>query len=208
MVLTLLAVIVLIGLRTRDRVAATVLVIVGVAATTVALLASGPALERLAASSGDPLVAHQVEGLVNPFDPEKSTLESHWTLAVSGVEESFHNPIGQGTAVMSGTETQVGGAEEGSGTEVDISNAFVGLGLAGGLLFLAVILVSFRLVISAYIREGDPLTFAVAGILVAILGQWLQGRHYAVAPIAWFLIGWATRSRVQGSGVTADSRMK
>jgi hypothetical protein len=193
MFLTLLAVIVLIGLRTRSGAAAATAVTLGIATTLGALLAFGPGLERLAASSGNPLVVHQVEGLVNPFDPKKSTLEGHRSLVVKGVGDGFRNPVGRGTAAMSGTEQKLGGAEEGSGTEVDMSNAFVGLGLIGGLVFVGIILATFRQAISAYLRERDPLVFAVIGLLVAILGQWLQGRHYAVAAVAWFLIGWATR---------------
>jgi hypothetical protein len=193
--LTLFAVIVMIGLLTRKASTAAAVVTLGIAATVGALFAFGPALERLAASSGNALIIHEVEGLVHPFDSEKSTLEGHRSLVVDGFERSFQNPVGEGTAVMSGTEQKLGGAEEGSGTEVDISNAFVGLGLAGGLVFLATILVTFRQTMSAYIRGGDPLVLAVTGLLVAILGQWLQGRHYAVVAITWFLVGWATRPR-------------
>jgi hypothetical protein len=31
----------------------------------------------------------------------------------------------------------------------------------------------------------------MVGLLIADLGQWLNGGYYAVAPLLWFLIGWA-----------------
>jgi hypothetical protein len=41
------------------------------------------------------------------------------------------------------------------------------------------------------------LRLAVATLLVATVGQWLQGGHYAVAPLTWLLLGWASRPLMQ-----------
>jgi hypothetical protein len=51
----------------------------------------------------------------------------------------------------------------------------------------------FRTVFRRYVRHRDALSLAVAGLLVVTFGQWLNGGQYAVAPLLWFLAGWASR---------------
>ena len=72
-----------------------------------------------------------------------------------------------------------------------MANAFVSLGVVGGLLLLGVIGLAFQRVAAAYRATRDPLLLAVAGLLIVSLGQWLNGGHYALAPLIWFLIGYA-----------------
>jgi len=167
-----------------------------------------PALLSFAVSTGNPLITHQVEGLVDPFDPETSTVQTHWHLVVDGFKRSLNNPVGQGTGSINIAAQKLGGGDSETGTEVDISNAFVGFGLLGGLLFLAIVLVTFGKVFRGYLRAGDPRLLAVAGLLLIVFGQWLNGGQYAVASITWFLIGWATRppGRTDATGSTAAAR--
>ena len=192
MALALLAVIVLIALRAPSRGSALLVAVLGVLTLFAVSALFGAGLDRAAGRSSNPLVSHQVGGLLHPLDPEKSTLLTHWGLFKHGVIEGFTNPIGRGTGVTSLAASKFGG-NAAAGTEVDVSNAFVGLGLIGGLVFVGILAITFRRVISLYRARRDPAVLAIAGLLVVTLGQWLNGGYYAVAPLTWFLIGWATR---------------
>jgi hypothetical protein len=198
LVLTLMAVIILFSLRTgRPRTAATVAA-VSLIAAFLAVQLLGPAIQRSASKSGNPLVTHQVGGLVDPTNPDQSTLIVHMNLVLDGVKTGITHPYGQGTGVtnIAGNRLGSGGASGTGGssrtTEIDVSNVFVSLGIVGGLLFLAIIFITFRRVISLYMTRRDPALLAIVGLLVITLGQWLNGGHYAVAPLTWLLIGWAT----------------
>ncbi len=74
-----------------------------------------------------------------------------------------------------------------------MADVFVSTGAVGGLLFLAVIFFAFRAVFTRYSREPRWTLFAVAGVMIVMLGTWLNGGLYALAPLTWFLLGWATR---------------
>jgi hypothetical protein len=195
MALTLIAVIILTALRFRSTGGMLLITVVGVGALFAASALFGPALDRAAGRSSNPLVSHQVGGLLHPLDPDKSTLLTHWDQFKSGVSAGFTDPLGKGTGATSIAATKIGGVK-GAGTEVDISDAFVSLGLLGGLLFAVILVVTFRRVTSLYAVRNDPALLAVTGLLVVTLGQWLNGGYYAVAPLTWFLIGWATRRAV------------
>jgi hypothetical protein len=192
MALTLIAAIVLIALRARNGGATLLVTVLGVGALFAVSALAGPALDRAAGRSSNPLVSHQVGGLLHPLDPDKSTLLTHWEQFTEGIGAGFTDPLGRGTGATNIAAARFGGVG-GSGTEVDISDAFVSLGLAGGLLFIGILGVTFRRVISLYLARGDPALLAVVGLLVVTLGQWLNGGYYALAPLTWFLIGWATR---------------
>jgi hypothetical protein len=56
-----------------------------------------------------------------------------------------------------------------------------------------VIAMVFRGVIARCLVRRDAASLAVAGLLIVTLGGWLRGGHWALAPLTWFLIGWATR---------------
>jgi hypothetical protein len=193
MVFTLFAIIVMCALRSRKALVAVLATAVGIAATLGFLTLAKPALLSLANASGNALITHQVEGLVNPFDPHTSTLQTHWNLVVHGMQSSVRNPIGQGTGSIN-IAAQTSGSPDVESTEVDLSNAFIGLGVIGGVLFLAIVVLTLRQVMSRYIRHGDPLVLAVVGLLIVLAGDWLNGGEYAVASLTWFLLGWGTRS--------------
>ncbi len=115
----------------------------------------------------------------------------HWDAVLRGFSDGIRNPAGHGTGSANiATTVNDSGSRD---SEIDISNAFINLGLAGGLLYLAIIVLLFRAVFARYVRRRDVLSLAVAGLLVVMLGQWLNGGLYAIAPLFWFLAGWATR---------------
>jgi hypothetical protein len=192
MALTLLAVVVFIALRARDGRSALRVGAAGLSLVIAGSFLLGPAIDRAAGRSSNPLVSHQVQGLLHPLDSEQSTLPIHWENFKNGVSAGFSHPIGRGTGMNTNAAGKVGAAG-GAGTDVDVSDNFVSLGLAGGILFVVILIGTFRRVISLYLSHRDPVVLAIAGLLVVTLGQWMNGGHYALAPLTWLLIGWTAR---------------
>ena len=174
-----LAIVVLLGLRTRRPVAAAVVTVASIAIALVALQALGPSLSADASSSGSDLVSHQVGGITNPLNPRESTLLTHVGLVGSGLHEGLTHPLGQGTAA---TNLAAGrfGSNASQPTEVDISNQFVGLGLVGGLAYLVVVILVLVRAVRGYFA-GQDLLLPVLGLLIVGAGQWLTGGHYALS---------------------------
>ncbi len=193
LVLTAIAGVVLLALLTRNWLAGILVVLAGIGVAYGAAATFGPRIDRAAGIGGDAVVERNVTGILRPLDPNKSTVVAHWDIIVDGFVKGVRNPAGHGTGAttiatsLTGTESQ--------DSENDISNAFVNLGIVGGLLYVAIIVLMFRTVFRRYVRRRDALSLAVAGLLVVTFGQWLNGGLYAVAPLLWFLAGWATRPR-------------
>jgi len=192
MVLTLLTVVVLTALRTRNRTLALLVVVLGLAGTYSAALAVGPRLDRAAGLSADPKIDRQAGGILHPLDPNESTFLAHWDSLLRAAGDGFTNPAGSGTGA-SNLGARVAGDEEVE-TEIDIGDVFLSFGFVGGFVFVAIILMAFRRTISRYLRgKPDPLMLAVIGALIVSFGQWLQGGHYAASPLLWFVLGWAVK---------------
>jgi hypothetical protein len=206
MSLTMLTGVVLTALRTRNRLIALMVVVLGIGAIYGAALTVGPRLDRAAGLSGDAKVNRQVGGLLSPLDPNESTFLLHWDAMLEGVEKGVRNPVGLGTGA-SNVGSRVSGGEGEFRTDNDVGDVFVALGAVGGIVFIAIIVMSFRTVFGRYLRRRpDPLIFAVAGILVVNFGQWLQGGHYAASALMWFLLGWAVKPTRQTLEREARSR--
>jgi hypothetical protein len=202
-----LAVASMIALRVGPR-RAPLLALLGAAVLLLGgLFVMRPALERVAAKSGNPLVVHEVEGLGNPFNESQSTLPTHIRSFRLGIDQAVADPFGRGTGSTNAASQRLGGDPQASinhvqhngvneavvGTDIDVSNMFFALGFAGGVLYLAVLCVVAIRLRRAWIRSGDLALLAVIGIGIATLGQWLTGGHYLLAPFIWLLLGWATR---------------
>jgi len=195
-VLGLLGLIAMAGLRTRRAGRGMAIVLVSIALLLIGGKVFGSALTGTASQSGNALLAHQVAGLVNPTSTNESTstLGVHWKLAVSGIAQGFTRPLGQGPgAVNIASQQLTGSSQPTTSTEIDVSDAFVALGLVGGCLFLALLWTAFRRVARNYATRPSAVGLAAFGILVAELGQWLSGGDYALTPLLWFVLGWATR---------------
>ena len=209
MALILLTGMVVTALRTRNRVLALAVVVLGIAVTYGAALAFGDQLDRAAGLSGSTTTERQVSGLLNPLDPDESTFLSHWDNLWEGVKSGFTHPVGQGTGASNiGSKAGGGGGLE---TDIDIADTFVSFGFVGGFVFVAIIVLSFKTVFSRYLSgRPDRLLLATAGILVVSFGQWLQGGHYAASALMWFLLGWAVRPvrPLPGAGDAEDRRRK
>lgn len=160
-----------------------------------ALFVLGLAISRFVPTAGDSqhsaLVAHQVSGLADPFNPEKSTLPVHVEAFVNGLAEGFRNPVGQGLGRVTIAGEKFGTAT--ASTEVDPSNVAVALGIPGLLSYGAVVVIGMRVAFRRARQRRDLLALAALGVILVTLFQWLNGANYAVAPLPWLLLGWLDR---------------
>lgn len=194
MALTLLTLVVLTALRTRNKAAALVVVVLGIGLTYGAALGFGERLDRAANLTGSATAERQAGGLLNPLDPNESTFLSHWANLGNAIGEGVRNPIGKGTGAANIGARVTGDEDAGQETDIDIGDAFVGLGVVGGVVFVLIVILSFKRVFGRYLRgKPDPLLFAVAGMMVVNFGQWLQGGHYAASALMFFMLGWGVR---------------
>jgi hypothetical protein len=134
------------------------------------------------------LVGHQLGGLAHPFSSKTSTLGGHFTRLVDGLKEAFTMPIGHGTGSVTNAAGTFGAAS--LGTELDPSNAAVGFGLLGLILYVLILVrglaTSFRLASD----RRDWVSVAVLGVLVATVTQWLNGSLYSTVWLPWLCLGW------------------
>ncbi len=59
------------------------------------------------------LVAHQVQGLSDPFNSKQSTASAHISLAIGGIEQAFHQPLGEGISAVTIAGAKFGGSVTG-----------------------------------------------------------------------------------------------
>ena len=189
LVLGVLAITMALGLRSRRLPVAAAIVVIGMGAAFGALQVYGAAATE--AASGNELVARQVSGLANPLDPRQSTFLLHWDMYVGGIQTGIRTPLGYGPGSTNLAVAKLGGTANVGSTEIDVSNAFVSLGLLGGLTFIGILFLAFRDVTRRYL-SGEALALPVLALLVVCLGQWLTGGLYALMPLFWFVLGWGS----------------
>jgi hypothetical protein len=191
-----LAVITLTGLRARNRFAMVAIMgaLIGgfllYAATHSTTTVDNATVEKGTAQ----LVAQQKNGLLDPTDAAKSTLPLHYRRVIQGIVYSATTrPAGLGT----GSITR-GSAKFGKGTqaavELDFGNAFLAFGLVGGVLYLLVVLQTFRQLYVLRRLKPNPMWVAVLGMCILSIGQWQNGGAYAIASLIWFVIGASDRA--------------
>jgi hypothetical protein len=198
-----LAIVVMLGLRTRRPVMAVIVTVCAVGLAFGALKVFGSTLSSTSASSGSELISHQLGGIADPLNPNSSTLLLHWKLVEDGVKSGITHPLGKGTGATNNAAgvNQQSALEQTQATEVDMSNAFVALGAAGGVLYVLIVLAVLWKAAAQYFARREAM-LPVIGLLVVGLGQWLTGGHYALSPLTWLLIGvvaaGSAGSRLQG----------
>jgi hypothetical protein len=136
-------------------------------------------------------VQRQVEGLSNPLGHE-STFLDHVNLVEIGLRSAVHQPLGIGVGAVTLAGYRFG--EVKGGTEADPSNIATALGLPGLLTYTVVFFIAMRRAYMLASRRRDALSFAVLGILVVTIFQWLNGSHYSVALLPWLALGWLDRT--------------
>jgi hypothetical protein len=186
-ILAVLAVIVMMALHARSaRLAAAVLVVSAAAALAAQqVLAANVSLATL--NAVNPLVSHQLGGLLDPFNPTQSTASLHLAEIAQAFVSSISHPLGLGTGSTSLAATHAGITS--STSEFDLSNAFTSLGLPGGILYCVVVAMALWYMGSIYRRRRTLVYAAGLGLLIVSFGQWLNGGYYALSALIWFVIG-------------------
>ena len=191
-VLTLVGIVTLFALSTRRLQRGVVVFVAGIALAVGAGSVFGSSLDRAASTSGDAITQRNVSGILDPFNSKTSTLSNHFTNLTNAIKAGIQHPLGQGDAATNLASSRLSGAGT-IVTDNDLADVFVSLGLLGGAAYLVVIVLIFRRVFSAYARRKDMLLLIIGGLLVVNFEHWLQGGYYAVAPLFWFVVGWACR---------------
>src|SRR5262249_1813187 len=143
-------------------------------------------------SSSNSLVSHQLGGLADPFNKDKSTLPAHLGMFQNGISSGLLDPLGNGLTSTTLAGSRIGTADSRS-TEVDISNAFVSLGTLGGLAYLVLVVLALQAALRYAVHRRDPVSLSILGTLIVIFGQWMNGGMYSVAPLVWLSIGFVVR---------------
>ena len=80
-------------------------------------------------------------------------------------------------------------------------NAFVGLGIAGGILYLAIVGLTVYQAVKSHFA-GKPAALPIIGILIVCAFQWLIGGNYALVTLIWLLIGAVAAMSARSHGPT------
>jgi hypothetical protein len=158
------------------------------------------------ASRIDALVSHNVEGLLDPTNTEKSTAVGHLALVSEALLKGVTSPAGQGLGA-----TTLAAAKYGAGAysaEVDVANTFYSLGVLGGLLYVAVIVAAFSSALSLWKERRAALQLAMLGVLLCTLSAWLIGGEYATVAVVWFVLGSVDRGTLDLAAEKAARRKK
>ncbi|WP_218091382.1 hypothetical protein [Paenibacillus solanacearum] len=149
----------------------------------ISLLASFSAITKIQSESA--LIAHQVNGLANPFDEEHSTALTHLAMFQNGLLHGFQMPIGQGLGI---TTLAAKMSDTGASSEVDLSNIMISDGIIGGAIYGLIIFEALRMAF----REANSSTtgLIILGILLATIGSWSIGGNYSTCAIIWLCIGY------------------
>jgi hypothetical protein len=133
------------------------------------------------------LVQRQIEGLSDPLNPQESTAQLHFLLLREGLAEGIRSPLGHGLGVTSLAAARFGG--RGFNSEVDVANAFISLGLVGGVAYAVTIGLVLVTAVRYWWRTRSLIALAILGMLAVSIGQWLIGGLYSVSALLWLCIG-------------------
>jgi hypothetical protein len=133
------------------------------------------------------ILDHQAKGILNPLDSKTSTAGVHGNMFVQGLLSGFTTPVGRGLGSTSLAATKSG--TEVASTEVDISDNFVALGFAGGLIYLAIVVVVMGMAVRHWRETRTLASLCLLGVLVINVGQWQHGGLYSISALCWLCIG-------------------
>jgi hypothetical protein len=133
------------------------------------------------------VVKHQTEGLLNPLDTEKSTAVGHANMAWEGFGTGLRDPFGRGLGLATHISANFGA--EIVGTEVDLSNMMVCLGLFGGIAYALVYFKVFRIAVTTWRQTRVPIVLGLLAVLLMLTGNWLNSGDYSTIALAWFCVG-------------------
>lgn len=136
--------------------------------------------------TGD-LLEHQLAGLADPLNPEKTTFRQHQALVEQGLSGLPSAPLGHGTGTITGTAQRYDASK---GTETDPSNVAVAMGFPGLVVYLAVFGLGLAYAHRLAVSRRDALSLAAMGVVFVTALQWMNGGQYAVAALVWLVLGW------------------
>jgi hypothetical protein len=184
-----LAIIVLLAARQRNKLLAGGVVII-LASLVVLWSASTTSTDRIQdkEEGASQLIEQQFRALADPFDRTKSTLPIHFDQATESIGYAItKQPLGLGT----GAPTRGGAKFAGftASSELDIGDAFLAYGIAGGALYLFIILLALTNASRARRALPGPVWIAIWAVLLSSVGGWMNGGQYAIGPLIWFFVG-------------------
>jgi hypothetical protein len=141
-----------------------------------------------AQDSGNAIVTHQTEGLLNPGDSRKSTVGAHASVIGVGLKLGVMKPLGMGLGYTTLAAVKLGG-NGGFSAEMDVANLCISLGIVGGMLYLVLILILLGRAFRLWHRSRSLTSLVILGVLFTALGNWLNGGSYSVAMVVWLCIG-------------------
>lgn len=202
-----LAVVVLLAARVRNRVLATgvAMILVTMAVAWSATTSSDSTIEEKDTGAAQ-LVEQQLRALRDPFDRSKSTLPIHFEAGTAGISYAVtHQPFGLGTGSSTRGGAKFGGLQ--AGTELDIGDAFLSLGIPGGVLYVLAIMVALAQASRVRRALPGPVWIAIWAMAATSIGAWLVGGQYAITPLIWFLIGASDGAykRLRDRGLMGDT---
>jgi hypothetical protein len=141
------------------------------------------------ASATQESIAHLSGGLAHPFDERYSTVGIHQGMFIRGIGSSLTSPLGHGLGSTTGASSKFSESSDQFGSEIDISDMFIILGPVGGLLFIVIVVLTFRSALT-YVRQTKlHVGLPVVAILTATVGSWLISGQYSTSALICFLIG-------------------
>ena len=135
-------------------------------------------------------LSHQLGGLGHPFDPRYSTAGTHAGMFTSALQSAMSYPLGLGLGYTTFAAEKITGAPTTQGSsEIDLSDMFKALGVAGGLIYLCVAFLILRESLHNLRRTPLKISLPVLGVLTAAFGGYLVGGQYSTSSLFFFLFG-------------------
>ena len=135
----------------------------------------------------DPQFQHDLDRQARIFSSEETTVDTHTSLMIGGYLTAVRQPLGFGLGMTTKAAAAFGGG--GRGTETDVGDVMISLGLVGGIVYHIVIGLTLFTAAGYWRRSRTTLALAILGILIATIFSWLRGGLYAVSPILWLCVG-------------------
>jgi|GEM_PF-857025 len=133
------------------------------------------------------LIEHQVYGLLHPADEEHSTANLHTNMFWEGIWRGIKNPFGRGVGSITLAASKFGAG--GQNWEVDLSNAFYSMGMAGGFTYLWLLVATVGIALATFWRTRNPVLVTLTAVLLVAIGQWWNSGYYVTTPLVWLLVG-------------------
>jgi hypothetical protein len=155
---------------------------------------SADAGQRGGSAAQDALM-HQLGGLAHPFDKKYSSAGLHTNMIAMGFLEGFTSPLGHGLGSTTIAARKFATDSDWGSSELDFSDMFISLGLAGGLLYLGVAVFGMRAAFKYFRETKLSVGIPVLAILLATLGGWLIDGQYSTCSLVFFILGSVVHQR-------------